>query len=144
MIKNKELKIWLCLLKHPNYWMDVAVIAQDADLTYRQVTTIIGKRNPELIEKRKDNKISQVRFAGDSEMAEKVKRELYKEYYGISEEEQQMVKDTLSYAAWMTTNDIELETGLKSVHVNHILCTMDGVTSISNGSGTLYRREFNV
>lgn len=144
MIKNKELKIWLCLLEYPDTWNDVAHIAHDSDLTYRQVITIIGKRHPELIQKRKDNRITQVKFAGDREMAEKVRRELYAEYYHVSKEEQVLVRNTLSFAGWMTTNDIESETGLKSQHINHILSTMEGICSTYNGSSMMYRREPDV
>ena len=77
-------------------------------------------------------------------MAEKVRRELYAEYYHVSKEEQVMVRNTLSFAAWMTTNDIESETGLKSQHINHILSTMEGICSTYNGSSMMYRREPDV
>ena len=142
-MNSKTYKVLKEILSNPGEWRAIPNLAFMADMTIRQISSIICSYEYLPLVKERDDAAnrSYVMFPGSPEEAEKAMRMVTEEYYNISEEMKERVFNSLSTVAWMSVSDVMDDTSFNRNDVSHTLNLLEGVTTKTSGVLVLYKRD---
>lgn len=144
MMKKNEFHTWMVLLDNPNKWLDVMEMAFLTNLTRRQMSSILSAHiNDKNLEKEydKDCRMMIVRLNGSKPDLDILRRSIFAEYYGITEDMKAQTSEYLPLAGWITIPDLARDSGLDRTIIAHTLVAMENVDIKRTNSGTYYRRN---
>jgi hypothetical protein len=143
MMNKNEYRTWMILLDNPDKWLDVMEMAFLANLTRRQMTSILNAHmdDPHLDKTfNRECRMLVVRLHGPSTELETLRQDINTRFYGVTPAMKQATETYLSLAGWLSIPDIARDSGLDRNDIAHALMAMPDVEVKKTNAGTFYRR----
>lgn len=141
MMNRKGMRVWSVLVDNAGEWLDTVEIAYLADLTSKQICSIISHMPALPIEKGEtENGTMRLRAVLSEEELKEEKRKLEMMKFNITPEIIEQVYSMLSTVGWTSVSSICIETGYNKSIVSKALKLCDGVVCERRDAMTVYRR----
>ena len=141
-MNRKVYKIWMLLLDNPGKWFYTEDIAFEMDLTRKQIYALLVKFPCPPVERERlcsDGGL-RVRITGSEAYLKRVRDSLNIEWFKITDETFDTIRNALPQAGWVTLTDLSMETGLSTSQLAKALSLMDDAVCKTLHGVPLYRK----
>lgn len=140
-MNGKTYRVLKELLNTKDGYISASDIAFSVNMTGKQVQSIISMLNLPIICRVYDENMhcTRLKLEATPEERRRIFIEATVEYYGLSDETINKVRNSLSPVGWMSVSDIVEDTQLESLEVVKALAVMDNIMIKERGSSVFYR-----